>query len=67
MAATAEAKMAEMAVTTVLIGTCTENRLPPVARDCATFKLIFTAAAREFREMQAMSGTAGTPTVSPPT
>ena len=35
------------------------NRLPPVARDGATFKLIFTAAARELREMQAMSGTAG--------
>ena len=35
------------------------NRLPLVARDWATFKLIFTAAARELREMQAMSGTAG--------
>ena len=35
------------------------NRLPPVARDWATFKLIFTAAARELREMQAMSETAG--------
>ena len=35
------------------------NRLPPVARDGATFKLIFTEAARELREMQAMSGTAG--------
>ena len=35
------------------------NRLPPVARDWATFKLIFTAAARELQEMQAMSGTAG--------
>ena len=35
------------------------NRLPPFARDWATFKLIFTVAARELREMQAMSGTAG--------
>ena len=35
------------------------NRLPPVSRDWATFKLIFTAAARELREMQAMTGTAG--------
>ena len=35
------------------------NRLPPVARDWATFKLIFAAAARGLREMQAMSGTAG--------
>ena len=34
-------------------------RLPPVALDWATFKLIFTAAAQEFREIQAMSGTAG--------
>ena len=32
----------------------TWNRLPPVSRDWATFKLIFTAAARELREMQAM-------------
>ena len=35
------------------------NRLPTVARYWATFKLIFTAAARELQEMQAMSGTAG--------
>ena len=35
------------------------NRLPQVSRDWATFKLIFTAAARELREMQAMTGTAG--------
>ena len=35
------------------------NRLPPVSRDWATFKLVFTAAARELREMQAMTGTAG--------
>ena len=37
------------------------NRLPPVSRDWATFKLIFTAAARELQEMQAMTGTAGYP------
>ena len=35
------------------------NRLPPVARDWAAFKLIFTAAARELREMQVMPVTAG--------
>ena len=35
------------------------NRLPPVARDLTTFKIIFTAAARELQEMQVMSGTAG--------
>ena len=35
------------------------NGLPAVSRDWATLKLIFTAAARELREMQAMIGTAG--------
>ena len=35
------------------------NRLPPVACDWATFKLIFTAAAQDLQEMQAMSGNAG--------
>ena len=35
------------------------NRLPQVSRDWANFKLIFTAAAQELREMQAMTGTAG--------
>ena len=35
------------------------NRLPPVSRDWDTFKLIFTAAAQELREMQVMTGTAG--------
>lgn len=35
------------------------NRLPNVSRDWVTFKLIFTAVARELREMQALSGDTG--------
>ena len=35
------------------------NCLVPVSRTWTTFKLIFTAAARELREMQSMSGNTG--------
>ena len=35
------------------------NRLVPSFRTWATFKLIFTAAARELREMQSMTGNSG--------
>ena len=35
------------------------NRLVPLSRTWTTFKLIFTAAARELREMQSMSGNTG--------
>ena len=35
------------------------NRLVPMSRTWITFKLIFTAAARELQEMQSMSGNTG--------
>ena len=35
------------------------NRLVPLSRTWPTFKLLFTAAARELREMQALTGSTG--------